>query len=103
LLGFKVEWSLGPHIDYSARIQTVSVTSDPLLFSLLNEFKRITGVGILVNTSFNLRGEPIVCSPKDAINTFLSTEIDFLVLEGFVISRENNLTLLNELVKVKLD
>ena len=91
------------HIDYSARIQTVSALSDPRLFKLLQEFKRLTGIGVLVNTSFNLRGEPIVCSPKDAIATFLSTEIDFLVLEGFVISRENNLALLKELVKVKLD
>ena len=91
------------HIDYSARIQTVNQESDPLFFKLLYAFKRITGVGVLVNTSFNLRGEPIVCSPKDAIQSFLSTEIDLLVLGRFVIKRENNLNLLREHVKVKLD
>jgi carbamoyltransferase len=91
------------HIDYSARIQTVNQESDPLFFKLLHAFKRITGVGVLVNTSFNLRGEPIVCSPKDAIQSFLSTEIDLLVLGRFVIKRENNLNLLREHVKVKLD
>jgi carbamoyltransferase len=91
------------HIDYSARIQTVSEKSDLLLYTLLQEFKKITGVGVLVNTSFNLRGEPIVCSPKDAIHSFLSTEIDLLVLGNFIIKRENNLHLLKKHVQVKLD
>ena len=91
------------HIDYSARIQTVNQESDPLFFKLLHAFKKITGIGVLVNTSFNLRGEPIVCSPTDAIQSFLSTEIDFLVLGNHVIKRENNLNLLKEHVTVKLD
>jgi carbamoyltransferase len=91
------------HIDYSARIQTVNQESDPLFFKLLQAFKKSTGIGVLVNTSFNLRGEPIVCSPTDAIQSFLSTEIDLLILGQFVIKRENNLNLLKEHVKVKLD
>jgi carbamoyltransferase len=91
------------HIDYSARIQTVNELSDPLFYKLLKEFKKKTGIGVLVNTSFNLRGEPIVCSPKDAIQSFLSTDIDILVLGNFVIKRENNLALLKQHVQVKLD
>ena len=91
------------HIDFSARIQTVNEESDALFFKLLGAFKKITGVGVLVNTSFNLRGEPIVCTPTDSIQSFLSTEIDLLVLGNHVIKRENNLNLLKEHVKVKLD
>jgi carbamoyltransferase len=91
------------HIDYSARIQTVNEESDALFFKLLGAFKKITGVGALVNTSFNLRGEPIVCSPEDAIRSFLSTEIDLLVMGNQVIKRKNNLNLLKEHVKAKLD
>ncbi len=91
------------HLDYSARIQTVNTDNDPLMYSLLLEFKRLSGQGVLVNTSFNLRGEPIVCDPNDAINTFLSTDIDVLVLSNFVIRRENNLDKLEEKVTVKLD
>ena len=91
------------HIDYSARIQTVNKESDRLMFELLEAFKALTGEGILVNTSFNLRGEPIVCSPSDAIKTFLSTEIDVLILGNHIIKRENNLDLLGKHVKVNKD
>jgi carbamoyltransferase len=91
------------HIDYSARIQTVSKISDPLMYKLLQSFKVLTGFGVLVNTSFNLRGQPIVCSPKDAIESFLSTELDILVLGNNVIRRTQNMDLLDQHIKVKLD
>lgn len=91
------------HIDYSARIQTVSRESDALMYDLLRTFKELTGTGVLVNTSFNLRGQPIVCSPADAIQTFLSTEIDVLVLGNYVVEREKNIALLSNHIQVKLD
>jgi carbamoyltransferase len=67
------------HVDYSARIQTVHEESNPRFHKLLAEFKRLTGVGVLVNTSFNVRGEPIVCTPADAFRCFLGTDLDLLV------------------------
>lgn len=91
------------HVDYSARIQTVSEKSDLLMYKLLNKVKEKTGFGVLVNTSFNVRGEPIVCSPKDAIATFLSTEIDYLIIENYLVKRENNLALLKNHISIKLD
>ena len=75
------------HIDFSSRIQTVSSTSDELMFKLLTNFKSETGYGVLINTSFNLNNEPIVCSPEDAINCFLKTDIDVLVLENIIIEK----------------
>ncbi|HXR04977.1 MAG TPA: carbamoyltransferase [Verrucomicrobiae bacterium] len=75
------------HVDYSARIQTVSRAGNPLLYDLLLRFERATGCGVLVNTSFNVRGEPIVCTPDDAYCCFVNTEMDYLVLGGFVIER----------------
>ena len=75
------------HVDYSARIQTVK-NKKLKYYKLLKEFKKITGVPILVNTSFNIRGEPIVCSPQDAINCFLGTDLDLLVLENFIIYKK---------------
>jgi len=91
------------HIDYSARIQTVSENSDLLMYNLLRKFKEFTGVGVLVNTSFNLRGQPIVCNPNDAIETFLSTEIDCLIMGNYVVDREKNANLLKKHIQVKLD
>jgi carbamoyltransferase len=91
------------HVDYSARIQTVSEESDALMYKLLHKVKEKTGFGVLVNTSFNVRGEPIVCAPKDAIATFLSTEIDYLIIENYLVKRENNLALLKNHVSIKLD
>ncbi|MBI4060857.1 MAG: carbamoyltransferase [Elusimicrobia bacterium] len=72
------------HVDYSARVQTVSAQDNPFLHGLLAAFKARTGCGVLVNTSFNVRGEPIVCSPADAIRCFLNTDMDALVVENFV-------------------
>jgi carbamoyltransferase len=75
------------HVDYSARIQTVEQVNNPLLYDLLLEFEKTTGCAVLVNTSFNVRGEPIVCSPDDAYRCFVNTEMDYLIMGSFVIER----------------
>jgi carbamoyltransferase len=75
------------HVDYSARIQTVEREGNPLLHDLLLRFEQATGCGVLVNTSFNVRGEPIVCTPDDAYRCFMNTEMDFLILGSFVVER----------------
>jgi carbamoyltransferase len=75
------------HIDFSARIQTVSRDGNPLLYDLLLRFEQATGCGVLVNTSFNVRGEPIVCTPDDAYRCFMNTEMDFLILGNFIVER----------------
>jgi carbamoyltransferase len=75
------------HVDYSARIQTVERADNPLLYELLLRFERATGCGVLVNTSFNVRGEPIVCTPDDAYRCFINTEMDYLITGSFVIER----------------
>ncbi len=76
------------HIDYSARIQTVHKDTNPRYYELLKEFKNITNCPVLVNTSFNVRGEPIVCSIEDAFNCFMGTNLDILVLEDFILFKE---------------
>lgn len=73
------------HLDYSARIQTVDAMTNPRYHRLLKKFYEQTGVPLLVNTSFNIRGEPIACTPEESYNCFLSTDIDFLVMENFVV------------------
>ena len=75
------------HVDYSARIQTVEREGNPLLYDLLLRFEQATGCGVLVNTSFNVRGEPIVCTPDDAYRCFMNTEMDYLIMGSFVIER----------------
>jgi carbamoyltransferase len=75
------------HVDYSARIQTVDAARNPRFYRLLQSFHRLTGCPVLVNTSFNVRGEPIVCTPKDAYHCFRATEMDALVLEDVVIQK----------------
>lgn len=72
------------HLDFSARVQTVHKETNPRYWELINEFKNQTGYGIVVNTSFNVRGEPIVCTPYDAFRCFMSTEMDYLVINDFV-------------------
>ncbi len=72
------------HLDYSARIQTVHQDTNPKFWQLIQDVKQETGVGILINTSFNVRGEPIVCTPEDAYSCFMNTEMDILVMENFV-------------------
>jgi carbamoyltransferase len=75
------------HVDYSARVQTVDRDRSPDLYDVLNEFKKITGQSIMVNTSFNVRSEPIVCTPEDAYVCFMRTGIDVLVLDRFVLQK----------------
>lgn len=75
------------HIDYSARVQSVNKDANPKLWLLLNEFKKRTGYSILVNTSFNVRGEPIVCTPLDAFRCFMTTEMDFLVMGNLLFDK----------------
>src|SRR5580658_2619389 len=77
------------HVDYSARIQTVARQDNPLLYELLLRFEAATKCGVLVNTSFNVRGEPIVCSPEDAYRCFVHTEMDYLVIGNFLLDRAN--------------
>jgi carbamoyltransferase len=73
------------HVDYSARVQTVDSERNPQFYRVMATFYKITGCPVLVNTSFNVRGEPIVCTPEDAYRCFLATEMDALVLENFII------------------
>jgi carbamoyltransferase len=75
------------HVDYSARVQTVEHSDNPLLYELLCRFEQATGCGVLVNTSFNVRGEPIVCTPADAFRCFVNTEMDYLILGSFILER----------------
>ena len=73
------------HVDYSARIQTVHQDTNARYYKLIKRFKEITGCPILVNTSFNIRGEPIVCTTKDAFSCFMGTNLDVLVIEDFIL------------------
>ncbi len=76
------------HVDYSARIQTVHAETNPRYHALLSAFKRRTGCPVLVNTSFNVRGEPIVCTPEDAFRCFMGTEMETLVVGNCVLRKE---------------
>jgi carbamoyltransferase len=75
------------HVDYSARIQTVRREQNPLYYDIIAAFNRRTGCPVIVNTSFNVRGEPIVCTPEDAYRCFMRTNMDVLVLEHFILER----------------
>ena len=77
------------HVDYSARIQTVHKETNPKYYNLINEFKNITNCPVLVNTSFNVRGEPIVCTIEDAFNCFMGTNLDILVIENFILFKDH--------------
>ncbi len=76
------------HIDGTARIQSVSLEQEPFIHMLLEEIKKLTGFPIVLNTSFNVAGQPIVESPLDAVNTFLTTNIDILVIGNYIINKE---------------
>jgi len=76
------------HLDYSARIQTVSRDTNEKYWNLINAFKKKTGYGVIINTSFNVRNEPIVCTPKDAYRCFMSTEMDYLVIGNIVFDKK---------------
>ena len=76
------------HVDYSARIQTVHRETNPRYHALLSAFKGLTGCGVLVNTSFNVRGEPIVCTPEDAFRCFMGSEIEVLTVGNCYLRKE---------------
>ncbi len=76
------------HIDYSARVQTVHAETNPRYWQLINQFKKQTGYGLIVNTSFNVRGEPIVCTPEEAYKCFMRTEMDYLVMGDFLFDKK---------------
>jgi carbamoyltransferase len=77
------------HVDYSARVQTVRAEDNPRYHALLSEFDRLTGCAVLVNTSFNVRGEPIVCTPEQAYQCFMRTGIDTLVVGDFLMDKDD--------------
>jgi carbamoyltransferase len=94
------------HLDFSARIQTVHKETNPKYWELIKAFKQQTGYGLLVNTSFNVRGEPIVCTPHDAYRCFMSTEMDYLVVNNFLYKKVEQPDWQNRekwLVKFKMD
>jgi len=93
------------HVDYSARIQTVHKETNLLFYSLLEEFEKITKCPILINTSFNVRGEPIVCSPADAFNCFMGTDLDALICNNFILYKyeQNNNLIKDYKNRYKLD
>jgi carbamoyltransferase len=76
------------HVDYSARIQTVDPDRHGRFYRLMRRFYELTGCPVIVNTSFNIRGEPIICTPEEAYRCFMATDIDCLVLEDFVLMKE---------------
>ncbi len=77
------------HIDSTCRPQTVDKKTNPRYYNLIKEFKKITGIPVIINTSFNVRGQPIVRTPENAFNTFVKTDIDYLILENYLIDKNN--------------
>ena len=78
------------HVDGTGRLQTIRKKQNPVYYKLIKEFGKLSGIPIMINTSFNIRGEPIVCTPEDAYKCMMGTGIDYLVLENFLIRREDN-------------
>ena len=91
------------HVDGTARVQTVREATNPMLYRLLKEFEALTGVPVLINTSFNIKGEPIVETPQDAVNCFLTTGIDHLVIHDTVVSKTTMHKVVAPLVNVYAD
>ncbi len=84
------------HVDYSARLQTVHKETNPRYHKLISRFEEKTGCAVIINTSFNVRGEPIVCTPKDAYKCFMRTDMDYLVLGNYILSKEDQKPLEND-------
>ena len=84
------------HVDYSARVQTVRRDANPVYYDIIDAFYRLTGCPVIVNTSFNVRGEPIVCTPDDAYRCFMRTDMDALVVENFVLEKADQTPLAND-------
>jgi carbamoyltransferase len=76
------------HVDFSARVQSVNRETNPHYYDIIKAFEELTGYGIIINTSFNVRGEPIVCTPEDAYRCFMRTEMDYLVLGPFLLDKK---------------
>jgi len=91
------------HVDYSARIQTVHKETNPIYHALITKFKEKTGCSVVINTSFNVRGEPIVCTPKDAFKCFMGTELDLLVVGNYILRKEQQNKSLTEDYKDKYE
>jgi len=91
------------HVDYSARVQTVHKETNPRYYDLLKKFKEVTGCPVLVNTSFNVRGEPIVCSIKDSFNCFMGTNLDILVCENFILYKSDQDDSLKKNYQIEFD
>jgi carbamoyltransferase len=85
------------HVDYSARLQTVHKETNPLYYKMISVFRELTGCPVIVNTSFNVRGEPIVCSPGDAYTCFMRTEMDYLVMENLILDKKEQPPLLGDI------
>jgi len=81
------------HVDYSARLQTVHKETNSKYHKLISQFEKDTGCAVIINTSFNVRGEPIVCTPEDAYKCFMRTNIDYLVLGNYLLSKEDQMPL----------
>lgn len=77
------------HVDYSARIQTVTKENNLIFYNIIKKFEEHTGCGAVINTSFNVRGEPIVCTPKDAFDCFMNTEMDVLIMNSYIIYKSH--------------
>ena len=75
------------HVDCSARVQTVNRETNPRYYDIIKAFDDLTGFGVIINTSFNVRGEPIVCTPEDAYRCFMRTEMDYLVLGSHILAK----------------
>ena len=84
------------HVDYSARIQTVHFDTNPRFHSVISKFKDKTGCPLVVNTSFNVRGEPIVCTPTDAFKCFMGTELDLLAIGNYLLKKDEQKESLKE-------
>ena len=91
------------HVDYSSRIQTVHKDTNPKYHALITKFKELTGCSVIVNTSFNVRGEPIICTPEDAFKCFMGTELDILIIGNFLLRKENQNESLKEDYKKKYE
>ena len=89
------------HIDYSARVQTVHKETNLKYYALISEFKKKTGCPVIVNTSFNVRGEPIVCTPEDAFRCFIGTELEVLVIGNCFLLKEHQNNKLSQVYKEK--
>ena len=85
------------HVDYTARIQSVDKNTNRVFYNLIKKFKSLTGCPVLVNTSFNVRGEPIVCTPEDAFNCFMGTDLDALIIGNFYLDKKEQNPLLKKI------